>query len=91
VGYKERGRTYFALGQTDKATADFRKAVELLDDEALEAPALPSEPAASETDKLFAQLADDALLTRLTAAVERHPEDMGRRWKRGEWHACHAR
>jgi tetratricopeptide (TPR) repeat protein len=89
--YKERGRTYFALGQAEKAVADFRKAVKLLDDRALEALALPSEPAASEADKLLARLADDALLAKLSAAIERKPDDMARRWSRGEWYARSAR
>jgi serine/threonine protein kinase len=85
--YRDRGRTYFALGQADKATADFRKAVELSDDRALELLASASEPAASEADKLSARLADDALLPKLTAAIERNPDDMTRRWSRGEWYA----
>jgi tetratricopeptide (TPR) repeat protein len=89
--YRERGRTYFALGQTDKATADFRKAVELLDERALELLASPSEPATSEADKLSARLADDALLPKLTAAIERNPDDMARRWSRAEWYARHRR
>jgi tetratricopeptide (TPR) repeat protein len=73
-------------GQTDKAAADIRKAMEFLGNRAL-----PSRPAESETDKLFARLADDVLLQRLTAALERGPEDMPRRWQRGEWYARHAR
>jgi tetratricopeptide (TPR) repeat protein len=89
--YRERGRTYFALGQTDKATAEFRKAVELLNDRALEPLASPPEPATSEADKLLARLADDALLPKLTAAIERTPDDMARRWSRGEWYARRAR
>src|SRR5207247_1755419 len=76
----------FALGQTDKAAGDFRKAVELLGEKAP-----PSEPPVSEADQLFARLADDALLPRLAAAVERNPEDMARRWERGEWYARHWR
>jgi tetratricopeptide (TPR) repeat protein len=81
-GYRERGRIYFALGLADKATADFRKAVELLDERALELLVPPSRPAASEADKLIARL-DDALLPKLTAAIERNPDDMTRRWSRG--------
>jgi tetratricopeptide (TPR) repeat protein len=86
VVWKEGGRLRFELGQTDKAAADFRKAVELFGDKAR-----ANEPAASEADKLFARLADDAILKKLTAAVERNPEDTARRWKRGEWYARHAR
>jgi serine/threonine protein kinase len=89
--YRERGRTYFALGQVEKAAADFRKAVELLDDRALEALARPSEQAAFEVDKLLARLADDALLAKLSAALERNPDDMTRRWSRGERYARRAR
>jgi tetratricopeptide (TPR) repeat protein len=90
-GYRERGRTYFALGLADKATADFRKAVELLDERALELLVPPSKPATSEADKLFARLAEDALLSKLTAAIERNPDDMARRWSRGEWYERRAR
>jgi tetratricopeptide (TPR) repeat protein len=87
----ERGRNYFALGQIDKATAEFRKAVDLLNDRALEPLASPPEPATSEADKLLARLADDALLPKLTAAIERNSDDMARRWSRGEWYARHRR
>jgi serine/threonine protein kinase len=89
--YKERGLTYFALGQTDAATADFRKAIELLDVRALEAQASPSELALSEADKLFARLASDAVLPKWTAAIERNPDDMALRWDRGERYARRAR
>ena len=89
--YRERWRIYFALGQADKAAADFRKAVELLDDRTLETLASPPEPAASESDKLLARLADDALLPKLTAAIERDPDDMARRWSRGERYTRRAR
>jgi serine/threonine protein kinase/tetratricopeptide (TPR) repeat protein len=80
--WKERGRLYFALGQTDRAAADFKKAVEQLGDKAD-----PTEPAASDSDKLFARLAEEALLVRLTKAIEDHPGVMDYRWKRGEWYA----
>jgi serine/threonine protein kinase len=84
--WKERGRIYFALGQTDQATADFRKAVEALGDKDE-----PAEPTGSEADKLFSRIAADAFLKSLTAAVERNPEDMTRRWQRAEWYARHGR
>jgi tetratricopeptide (TPR) repeat protein len=89
--YRERWRIYFALGQADKAAADFRKAVELLDERTLETLASPPEPAASDSDKLLARLADDALLAKLTAAIERNPDDMARRWSRGERYTRRAR
>jgi tetratricopeptide (TPR) repeat protein len=60
--------------------------VELLGEDAL-----PSEPATSEADKLFARVADDASLGWLTAAVERSPKDVARRWQRGDWHAQRGR
>jgi tetratricopeptide (TPR) repeat protein len=85
----ERGRLYFELGQTDKAAADFRKAVSLLDDKPLEA--LLSELAGSETAEPLVRLADDAVLQKLTAAVERTPEDASKHWQRGNWHARHRR
>jgi serine/threonine protein kinase/tetratricopeptide (TPR) repeat protein len=84
--WKECGHLRFALGQTDKATAAFEKAVDLLGDKAV-----PDEAATSEPDKLFSQLAEKALLQRLTAAIERNPEDMSKRTKRGEWYARHRR
>jgi tetratricopeptide (TPR) repeat protein len=74
-----------------EAEADFRKAVEVLDDRALEALALPSGRFASEADQLFARLVDDALLTKLSAEIGRNPGDMARRWSRGEWYARRAR
>ena len=90
-GYRERGRTYFALGLADKATADFRKAAEFLDERALLLLGPPSKPTASEADKLFARVAEDVLLAKLTAAIERNPDDVARRWSRGERCACRAR
>ncbi len=89
--WKEAGRLRFALAQPDKAATDLRKAVELLDKKALESQGIPTKSASSEADKLFAKLADDALLSRLAAALERGPEDMDRRWKRGQWYARHRR
>jgi tetratricopeptide (TPR) repeat protein len=86
---EERGRLYSELGQAEKAAADFRKAVALLDDKALEA--LLSESAGSETQQPLVRLADDAVLRRLTAAVERSPEEASKRWQRGAWHARHRR
>ncbi len=82
--WKECGQLRFALGQKDKATADFRKAIELLGDKAE-----PSETATSEADKLFSQLCADGFLQRLTAAIERNPEDKSKRAQRAEWHARH--
>src|SRR5579884_174545 len=87
---KERGRLYFALGKTDLAAADFRKAVEALVKE-LGEKAEPDRPAATEADKLFARLAADAVLASLTAAVPRNPKNMSSRWQRAEWYARHAR
>ncbi len=84
--WKESGRLRFALDQTDRATSDFQKAVDLLGDKAV-----PTEAAATEADKLFSQLADKAILQRLTAAVERNPEDTTRRRQRAEWYARHRR
>jgi tetratricopeptide (TPR) repeat protein len=84
--WKERGRLYFQAGQTDKAAADFRKAVELLGDKALS-----SEPPQSEVDKLFTKVAEDAHLKSLTTAIDSDPENMDRRWKRGEWYAQNRR
>jgi tetratricopeptide (TPR) repeat protein len=45
----------------------------------------------SEADKRLAQQADDALLKRLMVAVERDPENVARRWERGDWYARHGR
>ncbi len=87
---KERGRLYFALGKTDPAAADFRKAVEVLVKE-LGDKAEPAQPPATEVDKLFARCAADAVHTSLTAAVQRNPKNMPRRWQRAEWYARHAR
>jgi tetratricopeptide (TPR) repeat protein len=87
---KTCGRLRFELGQTDKAVADFRKAIELLGDQALLVESAASSTA-SHADKLFARLADDALLQRLTAAIERNPEDILKRRQRGEWYARHWR
>ena len=84
--WKERGRSYFELGQTDKAAADFRKAVQLLADKVESTKA-----AESEADKLFARLAADALLKKLTTAIEGKPEDMEQRWRRGQLYAKHQR
>jgi tetratricopeptide (TPR) repeat protein len=89
--YKELGRIRFVLGQTDKATAFFRKAVESLPDEVLEELALAPEPVASVGDKLLTALAYDARLRRLMVAIERSPEDKETRWTRGLWYAHHAR
>ena len=63
--WKERGELYFQFGQTDKATADFRKAVALMGDRSLS-----DQPIVSDSDKLF--IADLAL----TAFIERNPEDI---------------
>ncbi len=84
--WKERGRLYVQMGQTDKAVADFRKAIELLGEKAQ-----LSDPGASEADRLFAKLFDESVLTTLTAAVQDNPEDMDRRRARGEWYARHRR
>jgi serine/threonine-protein kinase len=84
--WKERGRFRFARGQTDEATADFLKAVELLGDRVE-----LTGPARSEADRLFGRLADEGLLRSLTAAVERDPNDVPRLHRRGEWYARHAR
>ncbi len=86
AAWKESGRLRFALGQTDKAADDFQKAVELLGDKAE-----PSEPAGSEAEKLFARLAGEVRLKKLTADIEGDPEDRGKRWQRGEWYARRAR
>jgi serine/threonine protein kinase/formylglycine-generating enzyme required for sulfatase activity/tetratricopeptide (TPR) repeat protein len=77
--WKERGRLHVELGQTDRATADFRKAVERLGDRAL-AKVLASEPAGSEADRLFLEQA-------WAAFVENHPGNGMRRRQRGEWYA----
>jgi serine/threonine protein kinase/formylglycine-generating enzyme required for sulfatase activity len=84
--WKERGRSYFEVGQTDKAAADFRKAVQLLGDKAE-----PTKAAESEADMLFARLAADVLIKRLTTAIEGKPEDMEQRWRRGQLYAKHQR
>jgi tetratricopeptide (TPR) repeat protein len=89
VAWRNRGRLYFELGRTDKAAADLRKAVELLDDKALEA--LLSESAGSETAEPLVRLADDAVLQKLTTAVERTSEDASKLWQWGAWHARHRR
>jgi tetratricopeptide (TPR) repeat protein len=88
---QEIGQKEEAAKVLREAVADFRKAVELLDDRALEAMVRSSEQAASEADKLMARLADDALLPKLTAAIERNPDDMTRRWSRGERYTRRAR
>jgi hypothetical protein len=72
-------------GPTGKAAADFRKAVGALDGKALEA--FLSRPFESEADRLLLRLTDEAVLQRLTAAVERSPGDVWKLWGRGDWHA----
>ncbi len=84
--WKERGRLYFHMGQTDKADADFRKAIKLLGDKAS-----PSEPAPSAADELFNEIVDKLHLQKLTGVIQSDPDDMERRWERGEWYAQHRR
>jgi|GEM_PF-860572 len=81
-----RGQRLAELKRIQEAEADVAKAVEWLGDKAE-----PTEPATSEADKLFARLAADVLLKKLTTAIQDNPEDMGKRWQRGEWYARHWR